>query len=341
MLLMATVGLTFAWYTTSVRRSRDHEKEQTDPATLHDIVLSPAALAALGHLPADVNAILGLHAAECMAQENGKRFLQALRGRLALPAGPRLDSLTGLPWDQIDHVVLGVRIEDRLLPRFTLVVRSRQKFDQDLLVKSLKAQRKDHGKRTLYSFPLEGFGIDGTFLDAGRFHTLVISRAPEDFDPVPLTPSPGIASDSMQTCNKSFVSRCPAGIVLWLAAATRNGEQVLAPLAQFGVIATHDVEDIAALRRLGIWLRAEGKVEAAADAELSDDRSASRFKAYLARLGLATGQTPTGLESNPQTQGLSSQLKKSLIVEQKDSHLSLTASCTMDAFIEATLKGAR
>ena len=44
------------------------------------------------------------------------------------------------------------------------------------------------------------------------------------------------------------------------------------------------------------------------------------------------------LEANAQTQRLAGQFKKSLSVEQKDSHLSLRASCTMDAFLEAVAR---
>ena len=124
MLVMATLGFIFMWNTTAERRSRDHMVDQTDPETLHSIVLAPSALPALGYLPADVNAIVGIHAAECNEQEDGRRFLFALQSLPVAPAGPRFEALIGLPWNQIDHAVLGVRVEDRFIPQFTLVVRS-------------------------------------------------------------------------------------------------------------------------------------------------------------------------------------------------------------------------
>ncbi len=333
---MATLGLIFMWNTTSVRRSRDHLTDQTDPETLHTIVLAPSALPALGYLPADVNAILGLHAAECTEQEDGRRFLNALRSLSIGGSGPRLDALTGLPWDQIDHAVLGLRVEDRLIPRFTLVIRSRQHFDKNALTKALNAQQSDRGKRSLYKFQLQGFALEvNLWMPDDR--TLVIGRAPEDFDPVPLTANPGIErfnADLQQIFRESL----PTGIMVWLAAATRNGEQVLGPLTLSGMIAQSDLEIFGSLQRLGVWLRAESKLEAAADADLRDEQTTTRLKTYLAHLGIAPGQIPAGLEANAQTQRMADQLKKSLAVEQKDSHLFLRASCTMDAFLEAVAK---
>ena len=281
MLGMAALGFVFMWNTTSERRARDRMADQTDPETIHAIVLAPSALPALGYLPKDVNAIFGLHAAECAAQEESRRFLHALRSLTVMPAGLRFDSLTGLPWEQIDHAVIGVRIEDRLIPRFTLVVRSQQHFDQATIVKALKAQRKDRGKRSLYSFPLEGFGIDGTiWMPDDR--TLVICRSPDDFDPVPLNPEPGVEHFNADL-QQIFRDSLPTGIVVWLAAATRNGEQVLSPLTQLGAISKTDLETFAPLQRLGIWMRAESKLEAALDADLRDEQAATRLKKYLAR----------------------------------------------------------
>ena len=336
MVAMATLGFLFMWNTTAERRARDRQADQIDPETVHTIVLAPSALPALGYLPADVNAIVGLHAAECNEQEDGRRFLFALQSLPIMPAGPRFEAIVGLPWTQIDHAVLGVRIEDRLIPRFTLVVRSRQPINQAALLKALKAQRKDRGKRSLYTFPLEGFGIDATCWIPDD-QTLVISRSPEDFDAAPITANPGIDhfnADLQQILRDSL----PTGVVVWLAAATRNGEQVLAPLSQLGAITRTDVEVFAPLQRIGFWMRAEKKLETVADADLRDESAATRFKAYLASLGLAPGKMPAALEANPQTQRLAGQLKKSLSVEQKDSHLSLHASCNMDAFLEAVAK---
>ena len=179
-------GLAFAYYTTSTRRARDRLGDQFETDLNRSVKLAPAALPALGYLPSDVNAILGLHVADGDAQEDSRRFFHAIR---TLPVGPgdaRLDSFAAIHWNQIDHAVLGICLEDRLLPRFTLVLRARPDFDQAAFLKGLNAQKKDHGKRTLYT--IQGTGLDVTlWLPDAR--TLVICRAPEDFDPVPFTPA--------------------------------------------------------------------------------------------------------------------------------------------------------
>ncbi len=333
---MATLGLVFMWNTTSVRRSRDHLTDQTDPETLHTIVLAPSALPALGYLPSDVNAILGLHAAECTEQEDGRRFLNALRSLSVGGAGPRLDASYRSALGSHRPCCAGTPGRRPIDPRFTLVVRSRQHFDKNALTKALNAERSDRGKRCLFRFQPQGITLDlNLWMPDDR--TLVISRAPEDFDLVPMTANPGIERFNADL-QEVFRESLPTGIMVWLAAATRHGEQVLAPLTLSGMLAQRDLESFAPLQRLGVWLRAESKLEAAADADLRDEPAATRLKDYLAHLGVAPGQIPAGLEANAQTERLASQLKKSLTVEQKDSHLFLRASCSMDAFLEAVAR---
>src|SRR5262249_39774929 len=156
---------------------------------VHSVVLKPSALPALGYLPSDVNAIAGFHLAECASQQDGRKFLDVFRSRTAMPGGPRLDALSVIDWNKVDHAALGVCFEDRLIPRFTLVVRGR--YDRDKLLHSLKAEPKSRGKRTLYSFQPEGLAVN-VHLWLPDDQTVVLCQAAEDFDSVPFTASPGI-----------------------------------------------------------------------------------------------------------------------------------------------------
>src|SRR5262249_15220161 len=125
------------------------------------------------------------------------------------------------------------------------------------------------------------------------------------------------------------------GALVWLAAATRRGDQMLGPLVQFGVLAQSDLDTLGAIQKLTVWFRVETNLEAAAEADLRDEKAATRFKAYLEQIGFRPGQPPSWLQTREQSQRLASQLAKSLKFEQKDSRLSVRASCSMDAFLEA------
>ena len=146
MAVMAGIGFAFAWYTTATRRSRDRMADQTEPEMIRRVVLTPAALPGLGYIPGDVNILLGLNVAEAAGQEDSLRFLHAVRTLAGTAAGPKLHSLLTQLWEQVDHLILGVRVEDKLLPRFTLVVRSLRTIDKEAVLRLLKGQRKEHGR---------------------------------------------------------------------------------------------------------------------------------------------------------------------------------------------------
>src|SRR5262249_23679879 len=147
-------------------------------------------------------------------------------------------------------------------PRFTLVVRGH--YDKGKLLRSLKAEAKPHGARTLYSFQPEGLGFDVHFWLPDD-QTIVLCRAKEDFDGVPSMLSDGQPGPAITIhyppligrfnadLQKVFQEDLPAGATVWLAGAIRHGEQVLDPLAQFGIITQNDVATFAPLQRLGAW----------------------------------------------------------------------------------------
>ena len=109
---------------------------------------------------------------------------------------------------------------------------------------------------------------------------------------------------------------------------------MLSPLVQFGIMTRPTWIHWAAIQKLAVWFR-DANLEAAADADLRDEKAATQFKAYLAQLGVRPGQAPPWLRAREQTQRLATQIEKSLKIEQKDSRLSMSASCSMDAFLEA------
>src|SRR5271165_825749 len=140
MALMAAAGLTFALLTVQARRSHDF-RGQTQPAPAVRRVL-PARLAALGYLPADTKIIAAIHVAEAQLTPSGKMFIDraALGGTGVSLADIERD--VGISRDNIDHVVLGVRLLDKQLPHPILIVQTRQPYDAHQVLLALKARPK-------------------------------------------------------------------------------------------------------------------------------------------------------------------------------------------------------
>jgi hypothetical protein len=122
----------------------------------------PAELPALGYVPSDVNVVVGLHVAEALDDPSGKELLKGLSvGDLGTDL---VQQWTGLPLAELDHAALGLRLEGELIPRLTLVARTRQPYKPEKVRESLKAQRTPEPghKRPVYRFKTE----TGSVLDA-------------------------------------------------------------------------------------------------------------------------------------------------------------------------------
>ena len=84
---------------------------------------APDRLAALGYLAPDTSVVAGVHVAELLADDAGKRLLNdpikvgSTEFRLGGLAG-----WTGLRPEDVDHVVVGVKADDALPPRLNVVV---------------------------------------------------------------------------------------------------------------------------------------------------------------------------------------------------------------------------
>jgi hypothetical protein len=88
---------------------------------------APAELPALRYLPGDGNLIVGVHVADLQRDPAGKEFLEGPSWGPVEAALAQVERWTGLKKEGIDHVVLGVGT-DRLLPRVTVVVRTRAAY---------------------------------------------------------------------------------------------------------------------------------------------------------------------------------------------------------------------
>jgi hypothetical protein len=291
MALMALIGFSWAWVTTESRRKRDHLSPPEGPVTVRTVVIAPSRLAGLAYLPADVNILAGLHIAEILAEPSGRELF--LPSREAAGAS-RLDSLaqwTGLALDEIDHAVLGVRTEERLIPRITLVVETRRPYDADRVRAALKVGRSsERGKRTLYRFTPAGSSLELTLWFAGP-RTLVLGLIPEDFDEVPATPTPG-ADRFAEPLRQILVNRTSEGTQAWACAHVRDWQHALALQAVPGFPALHFHDEdptehplLTKVQTLGAWLQLGGAVTANLAIGCTDGAAADQLANALRRTG--------------------------------------------------------
>jgi hypothetical protein len=173
MALMAILGLGVALTTTQSRRAHDNQQ-------------------AIGFLPPDTNLIAFVDVAQALHEPIGREVLTRLHlGNLALDAA-RLESWTGLKLDEMDKLFLGMRLDDRLIPRVTLVVKTLKAYDEARVRSALKNPKEiTRNKRRLVRFSVGQGPLSGAvWFPADTI--LVAALSPEDLDEVPPTPYPGL-----------------------------------------------------------------------------------------------------------------------------------------------------
>jgi hypothetical protein len=132
-------GLTAIIVTTGLmrvhlRRSSNPYPEELSPYPPINSV-APPHLSGLRYLPADTNLIAAIHVADLLKSATGRNLLDR--------PGPftQLEQWIGLPLPEIDHVVLGLKVDDRLLPRLIVVVETLRPFSKKELKEKLKGSR--------------------------------------------------------------------------------------------------------------------------------------------------------------------------------------------------------
>lgn len=153
MLVMAGVGLTMALLTVGWRRMHDYrtKRDTTVPPTMQ----APGELAGLGFLPAESNVVAAVQVAELGKDPSAKNLLRVPRPTFLDLALGTVEKWTKLTVDDLDHIVLGTEIKDRL-PQLTIVVQTRQAYDPATLAKALLPARpvEQRGK-PLFRFSLQ------------------------------------------------------------------------------------------------------------------------------------------------------------------------------------------
>ncbi len=282
-ILLQLVAL-LGYMTFNARQGSGRSVEDAGPPAVKTV--PPAELPALGYLPDDVDAILGVHFAEAQDNVIGKDLLGRIRTGPDELGIQSIAEWTGVKMEDIDHAVLGIKLDD-LLMGFALVVRTRTSVDQAKVRETLKTRAKQElDGHTVYPYSLNlkvpalqqaGFNKLTAYIWFADDHTLVVAK---DFKPIPLTPHGGCEHLSHADLRNLLKERMGRSAQVWLAAHVETWEelQALAKFAKAPELETQ-LATLANTRTLGIWLTCADDLTLRAAFDCTDEAStAGRFR---------------------------------------------------------------
>ncbi len=278
---MAVVGLAFALWTQQIRRQRDYQSSAADAGPPPVVAVPPAKLPALGYLPRDTDVLIGVHVAEIRQLPLG----QAVLARLTLGSGDfglgGLEQATGLQPEEVDHVVLGLKIDERLLPRVILVVQTRQPYDPEKVLAALKAGRRtERGSKTLYRFALNQPPVDAAVWCADK-QTVIFGLTPEDLDDVPLTPQIDLERFPL-ALRPLLTEEAPERTRAWLIGHADRWDKTAAQLLWLAM--TKEAQEaLARIHTIGFWLLVDTDLAIRGTLKCRDEPAAGVMNGYLNR----------------------------------------------------------
>jgi hypothetical protein len=187
--IMALLSFLYAWNTVATRRARDPKMSSPPPPAVERV--PPLELAALGYLPPETSIIAAVHVAQAERTPAGKELLQRFRLGTAISVAD-LDKWTGIKLNEIDHAVLGVTVDNRVLPPVVLVVQTRRPYDAAQVRQALKVTHTtEQGTKTLHHFtPAVGTKLSfAAVLWFASPTTVVVGLAKNDLEKVPDRPA--------------------------------------------------------------------------------------------------------------------------------------------------------
>jgi hypothetical protein len=237
----------------------------------------------LGYLPPDCNVVAVIHVKPALQELAGRELLTRLRlGPLDVGLD-RLEQLTTIQSNEMDTIALGLRLDNRLIPRLTLVLQTDGAVDprrlQTVLERGAAAQVQRPDRR-VYEFHPGHAAIPLYAWDATN-HIVIFALAGADFDLVPDYPRSGITH--LSSGIREFVKKnVNAQTHVWLAADSDDWARtiVAAPVAK---LLDNDPVLIRSLQTCGFALRFGEDVSVDAVAGMQDRSSAEGLRSQLAK----------------------------------------------------------
>jgi len=334
MLVMAAIGLAFAWYTIDKRRKGDHRDSAAAEGLARVVSVRPDRLAALAYMPPRVSVLAGIHVAELMGQDSSRELLLKFRTNQGFAIAD-LEQRTGLKLENIDHIVIGLADEPSIFPPPVIcVARTREPYGASGLRASLKARgtEKWHGK-TLDKFQIENVPA---FLWCPDDRTIVMSLRSKDIRLERIAPAAGetYASNFEPVMQKYFQDDLSEGTPAWIVGSTETLAATFGamPFLQIPTDLRKCLKDVQAFAG---WMQLDGKAAWHATIDCTDPEAADSLSGYLDRLGLERDKELGLFGNRAATVRLESELSQSLARQRKGSRITLSAESSIEGIWEA------
>jgi len=289
MAIMAILSFAYAWNTVEIRRSRD-PKFITPPPPVVERRVPPIELAALGYLRPDTSAIAAIHVAQAERTPAGKDLLQRFRLGGTVISVADLDKWTGIKLSDIDHAVVGVTVDNRVLPAVILAVETRRPYDAEAVRQTLKAgPATELGSRTVYRFtPAVGSKVS---FDAALWFAsptiVVVGLSRNDLDKVPERPTSDTSqlSASLRGVIKERLPRADA----WLAGHVEKWEAVSLLLGF--VLDKDSMQTLSQVRTFAFGLQFDDGVRLQGAVRCADEGATAALEKKWSKLAVPQGGT--------------------------------------------------
>jgi len=320
MCLMAATGLTYALLTKDRRRANDTAAPNRPKRPLfpepnggtRTPVVPPAQLEAIGYLPSHTNLILGVHVAQLLRSEAGKKQLAA-----PFKVGNQTISLvdlclrTGLKVEEIDHFVVGALIENVSLPGVYAVARTLEPIDQQHVLATLKANQREGPRKgqVMYRFQFAGLGEAKLWFANKDTLVLVLRGGLEDVPEKPVTDLSHLPPD----VRSALKERTIPGAVVWLVGAVEDWDALMKqPWFQALQLAVGEWDKdwlarIKSLQVLAVAARVDPEPNLTAAVRCTDAAAANHWRVLL--LGPEDANKPKGMTASAEGGWLTLQWK--------------------------------
>jgi hypothetical protein len=313
------------------RQSQPTPQAEAAPPTV-----PPSKLPALGYLPEGTDTVVALHVREALNNPVGKDLLARLHLRVGQDdfGLDTVERLTGLKGDDIDHAVLGLKVEKQLLPPLTLVVQTRQPYAQDKLLAAVKAERRRELEgKVLHRVPVGQFAA---WLWFASDRTLVLGLTEQTLKDVPQTPVEGTAHLQLPVA-RFLEERLTPGTQAWAVGHSEAWEITLAAVL-LGKLPKEDQAGLTAVQTFGVWLQFDEGVSFNAAFRCASTEQARAFEAYLEKRGADLLPRLGLLGNRQQTEALTRELSESLRRERKGAWIDVQARAGAAAVEQALSK---
>jgi hypothetical protein len=272
--------------------------------------VAPADLPALGYLPDDTKAAIGIHLAEILADRANKPYIDELLLVASVLGLGDVEKWSGLALDDLDHVVVGWHAKGKVF-QATIVVRTRRPYNTEAISKALKiSSTGDIDKKPVYSFDWDKDQRALCWCADSQTLVFVIAQAASQGATLKTTPPRAGSARLPASLRRLFMQRSiPAGSPLWIAGRPGDANALSKWLA-LTPLPLEFRAHLSGTQEFAIGVRLDSSVVVTAALHASDNGAARELEQFLAKQQLAETELRVSRQS-PQDDWLTIQLKTS------------------------------